>query len=347
MNLTQEKRICKDFINGSCKFKFCKFIHNSEPTINPLDLHNGFNDVLALSLPITKDNTINKSKSLCKLFLNGYCPYGSNCIFSHNNETTNNEKDFNRTERICHYFKNGNCSFGTKCKFLHPKIHTTTKAVNSSFDTNEKILDKKDINKVIYIGNIKAKITTGFTLTKLLLDTNNRTHLSLTNPYFVNFGKTKKIINEHFNIKTSHIINDGQNIRLYFDTPEDLDHSELVLKTVGICSSHNKLNCESMNCVISTCLNKLIVTRITKTYFNEILVTPNNYPSKITVNSIVHNLEIIGITQYKCIKELYQGTRNNKYIIKFLHDSDAEKLLLIPSTVPESTLSINNDIFIP
>jgi len=111
----------------------------------------------------------NNSKSnipICIYFLNGYCKYGDQCIYSHINNYENKEEESEKEIKECSNYKIGFCPKGNQCPFLH-------KNENISFEKipllSEKYLEEyfhKPIHKIFkkfeknneYICNILRKI---------------------------------------------------------------------------------------------------------------------------------------------------------------------------------------------
>nr|XP_033782186.1 probable E3 ubiquitin-protein ligase makorin-2 [Geotrypetes seraphini] len=53
----------------------------------------------------------------CRYFLHGVCREGSNCLFSHDLQTS-------KPSTICKFYQKGQCAFGTRCRYDHIRPHS-------------------------------------------------------------------------------------------------------------------------------------------------------------------------------------------------------------------------------
>lgn len=74
-----------------------------------------------------KDDVENSKvkSSLCKNFMNGFCPYGKRCQFAHGPTELRCNKNVNTSykTKICFGFlKQGHCAFGHRCNYVHKAV---------------------------------------------------------------------------------------------------------------------------------------------------------------------------------------------------------------------------------
>jgi len=319
----KNNNICKDFIAGNCTYVNCKFIHKYTKLQDKYNQQNK-----------DQNQDINRKHFTRKRFIFG----------EHKNSQNNNIEDrttsnltLKKTNNVCWDFIRGSCRFGDRCKFSHNEIQNQTNEKNHSTS----VIKSQTNTKQIYVGDIKANITSGFKITKLLLDNNSTTHLVLIDPPLQ--WNTKEIIKDIIGVDIVNYINYKNCIKLYFNSTEDLEIAENIIKKIGICKHHGQINCSNISCIISSYLNRVSVIRCCKSYFNEIIVYPTNSMTTETLIKYLDNNDIIG---YKKIKESNYGTKKHKFIIKFESDIQASKLLLSGDIIPGATIMIGNDVVI-
>jgi hypothetical protein len=325
--LVKKDNLCRAYINGNCSYRFCRYVHKI-----PKEITNNTATIITTTTDEknTKEFTFTPVKPPSPTMPN-YRKRLLNGEQKHNNNN-NNSVDFKSTI-VCRDFKNGDCKFGDKCRYVHNNNLQPTSTPPIPILTS----------KQIYVGNIKAIITTGFKITNLVLETNNSMHLIIFNP--PTSWYSKEIISNLIQVPILKFAILPNQFKLYFDNYKHLETAKQVISNIGICKKHNEVSCPNINCIVSQYLNKIQVVECCKSYFNEILIKPNA-GSNLTLGSLESYLINNGINGYRKIKETGQGLKKHKFLIKFESDIQASKLILAGNIIPNAEISIVNEISI-
>ena len=148
---------------------------------------------------------------ICKYYLNGYCKYGDECIYSHIKNYSEKEEESEKKEiKECLNYKIGFCEKGNQCPFLHKKEEISFEKIPL---LSEKYLEEyfhKPINKIFQtfeqnndvICNILRKIN-NLPLIEDQIDLSYNKDIC-----FLEENKKKEIID--------FMINDDKKIKKYF-----------------------------------------------------------------------------------------------------------------------------------
>lgn len=116
------------------------FLSSKKPRISESLLNSSSRTSISSTSRLKQARAINAKSEPCLLFKRGYCKYGTNCIFSHDETlearkllvshfnggggiVTDGQHRMMSRVKLCSFFTNGeNCPYGNGCHFLHQDV---------------------------------------------------------------------------------------------------------------------------------------------------------------------------------------------------------------------------------